>query len=237
MRTGWLLHTGLLPDRIRLAKIWHDQPELNRIRAGFAQYYPGCLWKNGTECKSRELVAGWLRSCQKWTGPNDSCTLACFQTRCVWPDPDQAIQIGSGSVLHNIVDAFFEKNTELKRMRESGSGKYCPARFWLHSGCNGHNWPYPKRFRIGSGMFSGQCLVFGWYPVCHCIELTWAPCRRLSRNNPPSRSGTPSLLSGWLRFLHVRLHNCHSELKENWTELNWTEPTKRALSIRMRVAR
>ena len=42
-------------------------------------------------------------------------------TRCVWPDPDQAIHIGSGSVLRNMIPAFFE-NTELKRMREVGSG-------------------------------------------------------------------------------------------------------------------
>ena len=35
--------------------------ELNRIRAGFAQYYPGRLWKNGTESESGKLVAGRLR--------------------------------------------------------------------------------------------------------------------------------------------------------------------------------
>ena len=38
-----------------------DQPELNRIRAGFTQYYPGRLWKNGTESESGKLVAGRLR--------------------------------------------------------------------------------------------------------------------------------------------------------------------------------
>ena len=38
------------------------QPEQNRIRAGFAQYYPGCLWKNGTDSESGKLVAGRLRS-------------------------------------------------------------------------------------------------------------------------------------------------------------------------------
>ena len=60
-RTGWFWHTGLLPDRIRLAKSWHYQPELNRIRAGFAQYCPGSLWKNGTKSESGKLVAGRLR--------------------------------------------------------------------------------------------------------------------------------------------------------------------------------
>ena len=33
------------------------------------------------------------------------------------------------------------KKTELKRMREVRSGIYYPARFWLHAGRNGHNWP------------------------------------------------------------------------------------------------
>ena len=119
---------GLLTDRIRLAKTWHSQPELNRTRAGFAQYYPGHLWKNGTESESGKLVRGPVAFCQK-PGP------MCFQTRCVWPNPDQAIQIGSGSVLHNIIHAFFGK-TELNHMPEVRSG-----RFWLHAGRNGHNWP------------------------------------------------------------------------------------------------
>ena len=66
------------------------------------------------------------------TGPDDSCTPACFQTRCVWPDPDQAIQIGSGSVLRDMIHAFFGK-TVLQRMRS--------GRFWLNAGRNGHNWP------------------------------------------------------------------------------------------------
>ena len=37
------------------------------------------------------------------TGPDGSCTLTCFRTRCVCPKPDQAIQIGSGSVFHNMI--------------------------------------------------------------------------------------------------------------------------------------
>ena len=59
------------------------------------------------------------------SGPDDSCTPACFQTRCVCPNPDQAIQTGSGSVLRSMIHALFGK-TELKR---------------LLAGRNGHNWP------------------------------------------------------------------------------------------------
>ena len=44
------------------------------------------------------------------TGPGDSCTVACFQARCVCPKPDQAIQIRSRSVMHNTLRAFFGKN-------------------------------------------------------------------------------------------------------------------------------
>ena len=43
---------------------------------------------------------------------------------CAWPNPDQAIQIGPGSVLHNMTHAFTGKKTELKRLREVGSGIY-----------------------------------------------------------------------------------------------------------------
>ena len=100
------------------------------------------------------------------TGPADSCTPACFQTRRVWPNPDWAIQIGSRSVLHNMIHVFFGK-MEQKPMREVGSGIYSPARFWLH---NGHNWLYPKRFRIGCGMFTG-CL-----PVLFCRTYQSEKC-------------------------------------------------------------
>ena len=71
-------------------------------------------------------VGNWWRAVcvRPKTGPDDSGTPACFQTRCVWPNPkpvyfetdelwpnpDQATQIGSGSVLHNMIHAFFEKN-------------------------------------------------------------------------------------------------------------------------------
>ena len=42
-------------------QILTQSAELNRIRAGFAQCYPGRLWKNGTESESGKLVAGRLR--------------------------------------------------------------------------------------------------------------------------------------------------------------------------------
>ena len=122
-------------------KNWHNQPELSRIRAGLAQYYPGRLWKNGTESESGKLVAGRLRPARKrgqvmpahrlasrpdtfgqtMTRPSRSdpgwfCT--------VWPLPSlkkkNGTETDAGSRIRHI---------------------YYPGRFWLHSGRNGHNWP------------------------------------------------------------------------------------------------
>ena len=45
-----------------------SRPEPNRIRAGFAQYDPGPLWKNATESQSRKLVADWLNSANSGVG-------------------------------------------------------------------------------------------------------------------------------------------------------------------------
>ena len=65
-------------------------------------------------------------------------TSTCYWTGCVWPKPDQAIEIGS--VVHSMVRAFFGRR-ELKRIREVGSGICDPSRFWPPAGRNGRNWP------------------------------------------------------------------------------------------------
>ena len=43
------------------------------------------------------------------TGPIDSCTPACFQTRRICLKPDQAIQVRSGLVFHKMIRAFRTK--------------------------------------------------------------------------------------------------------------------------------
>ena len=63
---GWFLHTGFLPDRIHLTKMWHSQPESNWIWPGFAQCDLDSLWENTTESKSEKLVVGWLLSARNW---------------------------------------------------------------------------------------------------------------------------------------------------------------------------
>ena len=75
-----------------------------------------------------EISSKPVAFCQ--TGPDKSCTLACFRTRCVCPKPHPAIQIGSGSVFHNMILAFFGR-TEPNWMQEVGSGIHNLARFWL----------------------------------------------------------------------------------------------------------
>ena len=108
--------------------VWSGLVLLSMIWAGFTQYDlgwfysvwsgPSVLWKNATESESAKLVAGRLHSARN----DDSCTPACYRTRCLCPILDQAIQIGSGSrsILHNMILAFFGKNgTEL----EFGCGK------------------------------------------------------------------------------------------------------------------
>ena len=61
-RARWFSHAGLLLDHIHLGKTWHSQPEPNWNQFGFAQYDPGCLWKNTTKSESGKLVEGWLCS-------------------------------------------------------------------------------------------------------------------------------------------------------------------------------
>ena len=105
-------------------------PDPIRIRSGLAEKH----WPEA----GRRILANQMH-------------LACFQTRRIWPNPDQAIQFGFGFFvvivcfllllfLHNMIHAFFGK-TELKRLREVGSGMYYPARLGLYAGRNGHDWP------------------------------------------------------------------------------------------------
>ena len=117
--------------------------------AGFAQCDSGHLWKNVTKSES---------GVQPEFGTSGSCTPACFQIRCVWPYPDQDIQISSGSVLHNMSLAFFGKKWNWIRCRKLDQD---PAWLLLHSG---HNWPEPKCFQTGSGMFTGYVQYYGPLP-------------------------------------------------------------------------
>ena len=123
---------------------------------GYGKYSLGHLLKNTTEAESWKLVVGRLHSTRN--RPDASCILACFQTRCVWPKPDQSIQVRSRQVLHNMIHAFFGW-MELNLMWEVGSSIYSLARFWLHAGHDSHNKPSPKRFQIGSGTFTGESVV------------------------------------------------------------------------------
>ena len=56
-RTHWFLHTGLLPDKMRLPKTWPGHPD--QIQVGFAQYDPGLLWKKR---RTKLDVGSWMRN-------------------------------------------------------------------------------------------------------------------------------------------------------------------------------
>ena len=122
--------TGLLLDQIHLAKTWCSQPEPNWIHAGLAQHDLDYLWKNAFKSESGKLVGGQLHSSRIW--PHDSWTLTCFLTRYVRPKADQAIQTGSGLVLHKMIWAFFGR-TKLNWIQEVVSGIYDLAQFWQHT--------------------------------------------------------------------------------------------------------
>ena len=190
-----ILALWLAPGPDLLAKTWHSQPESNRIQAGFAQYDLGSLWNNATESESGKLVAGCLYSAR--TRPDDSCTLACFRTRCTWPKPGQAIQIGSGLVLYNMTRAFKNKQNknkpELNQMREARSGTYNPAWFWPHAGHNGHK-------QNASGL-DPVCLL-GIYSFGNKTKLQWQQvdykhnllCKKPTKPTSVKRPGNTWLL-------------------------------------------
>ena len=154
VRIGWegLARSGpddsCTPACFRTGSVWqnlHSQPELNRTRAGFAQYYPGRLWINETESKNRKLVAGRFRPARnraKWflhtsLLPDQMCLAK------PWPGHPDWIRVG----LAQMIQAFFGK-----KRNWNGCGKLDPAyTIRPDSGCtlavtaitdrNGHNWP------------------------------------------------------------------------------------------------
>ena len=107
----WFLQTSLLLDQICLAKTWYSQSEPNQIQAGFAQYHLGNLWKNATESERGKLVAGQL-FCQIWAWWFLYIGLLPDQIHLAktW----QAIQIRSGLVLNDMIQAFFGKKEKTK---------------------------------------------------------------------------------------------------------------------------
>ena len=66
--------------------IWPKHDTVSPNQDGYAQYNLGQLWENATEFGSRKLLVGWLLSAKSI--PGDSCALACFWTKCIWPKPD-----------------------------------------------------------------------------------------------------------------------------------------------------
>ena len=109
------------------------------------------------------------------SGPDDCCTPACFRTGSVWPKPDQAIQVGSGSVLHSMLQAFFGK-TQTNRMPEVGSGIYDYGCTLAVMAITGHN-------QNASG--SDQACLLGKY--CHIKKIRNVFGMHCFNHKPPLR--------------------------------------------------
>ena len=132
-------HIGLLPAR--------NPFDQNLTQSARTKSHPRwfCTILSGTSAEERNRVWKWETDCiQPETGPDDSCTPACFLTRFVWPNPDQTIQIRSGSVFCTAWPM-----PSLEKRNSIGCGKsdlawlYDPARFLAASlavtagtGCN-----------------------------------------------------------------------------------------------------
>ena len=95
-----------------------SQPEPNQIRTGFAQNDLGRLWKNATKSESGKPVVCRLHSAR--IRPDDSCTPACFRTRC-----------------------FGQNRTRPSR---SNQGRFCtiirPESKWNQTRCGKSDWVY-----------------------------------------------------------------------------------------------
>ena len=147
------MHTGLLLDWICLANTWHSRPEPNRILPGFAQYDPGCLWKNAIESESEKLVAGWLHSPRNraWWFLHTGLLLDQMHLAKTWPGhPDQVwvsfAQYGPG-LLWKYWNQIRCGKSDLAYTIWPDSG--CTLAVMAITGCN------QKCVWIGSGMFTG----------------------------------------------------------------------------------
>ena len=115
----------------RAGSVWpkpDSQPEPNQTRAGFVQYDLGHLWKNTTKSESGKLVVVVCRLHSDRIGPYEFCMLACFQTRCIWPEHDQAIYIRFRPV------RTIWSGCCLEEWNWTRCGKSDPTWLWLHAG-------------------------------------------------------------------------------------------------------
>ena len=120
---------------------WNSQLEQMQTSLNFSlkqskpfESNPGCLWKKATESKrgSMPMVVGQLHSAR--TGPDDSCTPACFWARCVWPKPDQAIQIDPSQFCTIWSRPFWEEQNWIGYRKLNLAHNL--TGFWLHTGHN-----------------------------------------------------------------------------------------------------
>ena len=90
-------------------------------------------WEHNTDqANMLDPTHTWSRPAWKHWPEQGPMILAHPHTRRVRPKPDQAIQIGSRLVLHNMIWAFFGRAGP-NQMQEVRSSIYDPAQFWLYA--------------------------------------------------------------------------------------------------------
>ena len=107
------------------------------------------------------------------SGPDGSCTLACFRTGFVWPKPDTTSQnsIGPGLVLHNIIRDVCGRTEPNLKVAKLVAGRLRPARnrarWFLHTtelasrpDVLDKPWPgHPDRIQVGFVQYD-PCLLW-----------------------------------------------------------------------------
>ena len=102
------------------------------------------------------------------SGPDDSCTLACFRAGFVWPEPDTISQnsIGPGLVLHNSIRDVCGRTEPSLKVAKLVAGRLRPARnlarWFLHTSLLPDQmcWPNPDQaIQIGFVRYD-PCLLW-----------------------------------------------------------------------------
>ena len=100
----------------RTGSVWPKPDTASQNQIGPGPVLHSMIWDVCGRTQLSLKVGNWWRaSCLlPESGPNGSCTPACFLTRCIWPKRDQAIQIGPGSASRSMAQAFFEKRNWIR---------------------------------------------------------------------------------------------------------------------------
>ena len=100
-------HDSCTPARFRTGSLWPKPGTVSQNSIGSGLVLYNIIREVCGRTEPSLKVGNWWRAVcvLPETGPDDSCTPACFRTGSVWPKPGTVSQnsIGSGLVLYNII--------------------------------------------------------------------------------------------------------------------------------------